>query len=54
MPERVGQLDPLMDAWNAIHRKDQLERIRERRDGHGGLLGTFVRPPHPVIPGEWI
>lgn len=48
-PERVGELHPLMDACNPIHRKDQLERIREDRDGHGGLIGAFVGSPHPVI-----
>jgi hypothetical protein len=36
------------------HSKEQLERIFENRDGRGGLMGAFVRPPHPVILGEWI
>jgi hypothetical protein len=34
--------------------KEQLERILENRDGHGSLMGAFVRPPYPVILGEWI
>ena len=36
------------------HRKDQLERILENRDGDARHLGSLVRPPHPVIRGEWI
>jgi len=48
-PERVGELHPLMDACNPIHRKDELERVGEHRDGYGGLIGAFVGSPHPVI-----
>jgi hypothetical protein len=53
-PERIGQLYSLMAAFDAIHRKDQLERIREHCDGHGGPIGAFIRPPHPGISREWI
>jgi len=43
-----------MDACNPIHRKDELERVGEHRDGYGGLIGAFVGSPHPVIPREWM
>jgi len=43
-----------MDTCNPLHRKDQLERVGDHRDGHGGLVSAFVRAPDPVILGEWI
>ena len=52
--QRIRQLDILQNALMNAHSKEQLERILEHRDGHGGLMGAFVRLPHPDIPREWI
>jgi len=48
-PKCVSESNLLLGAATTTDWKDHLKRIGENRDGHGGMIGTSVRSPHPVI-----